>query len=131
MSDQGMLRNLQAIFGMGEVFEGMGGKPLRAVTLNEEKDRITFSFQDGTEAVLGVEGDCCSRSWIEHLTVPDDIVGQELIEVLDEHISREENPEDDCLQVYQTKMRTAKGDIILEYRNASNGYYGGSLVRLA
>lgn len=30
--------------------------------------------------------------------------------------------EHECLQVYQTHFKTAKGDIVLEYRNSSNGY---------
>jgi hypothetical protein len=35
----------------------------------------------------------------------------------------------DVLSVYQTTFRTNRGDIRVEYRNDSNGYYGGYLQR--
>ncbi len=39
----------------------------------------------------------------------------------------ENNPEFECLQIYKTTLKTDKGDCDVEYRNSSNGYYGGSL----
>jgi hypothetical protein len=33
----------------------------------------------------------------------------------------------DCIRVYQTSFATPKGEIVVEYRNSSNGYYGGWL----
>jgi len=128
--DEGFISNLHRVFGPGSDYDGMGGKPLASVKLNEDSSEITFAFQDGSSARFGVEGDCCSRSWIEHLTVPDDIAGAELVSVEDARIDRIEKSEFEYLQVYKTHFKTAKGDIILEYRNSSNGYYGGYLVRL-
>jgi hypothetical protein len=135
-------RNLQAIFGVGELYEGMGGKPLRSVTLDDTKERVTFAFGDGSEVAFGVEGDCCSSSWIEHLDVPPDVIGEVLVGVADSegvpwdgHVCSEAVDYSracghDHLQVYNTRFRTAKGDVVLEYRNDSNGYYGGYLVRI-
>jgi hypothetical protein len=34
----------------------------------------------------------------------------------------------ECLTVYQTHFRTERGDVTLEFRNSSNGYYGGYLI---
>lgn len=133
MSDQGFMRNIFTIFGHGELYEGMANKPLDSITLSEDKETITFTFEDGTKVYWGVEGDCCSRSWIEHLTVPDDIKGQILDTVEDYRMSRDDDEDGyTTLQVYQTKLITNKGNaIVLEYRNESNGYYGGYVVRLS
>lgn len=126
-------RNLQTLFGTSELWRGLGpDRPLYAVTLNDSKDVVTFTFQDGGRIRYAVEGDCCSHSWIEELTVPDDIKDQTLVDVQDENMGTlDSDNEYETLQSYQTKFRTAKGDTItLEYRNSSNGYYGGYLVRL-
>jgi hypothetical protein len=126
----------------------MGDSPLASVVLAEDKSTITFTFENGTEAVFRAEGDCCSSSWIEHLDVPPDAIGEKLIGIADggavpwdghECTPRKEDADGyaygnecghDSLSVYNTRFRTAKGDIVLEYRNDSNGYYGGYLVRV-
>lgn len=36
--------------------------------------------------------------------------------------------EDEYLQFYGFKIQTQKGDVVIEYRNSSNGYYGGNLA---
>jgi hypothetical protein len=129
MSDEGFARNVRRLFGPGDDYEGLADSPLRAVTVNDAKDHVTFAFEDGTEATFRVEGDCCSHSWIEHLDVPSAVIGERLVSVEDARVSREDGADYECLQVYKTSFRTAKGDIVLEYRNSSNGYYGGYLVR--
>jgi len=128
-------------------FDNMLNKPLKSIVLEKEKSEITFNFQDGSSRKFGVEGDCCSTSWIEHLEMPDSIDGAIISSVedgdgvpFDGHECKPKPGEDaeygskecghDHLQVYNTKFHTDKGDIILEYRNDSNGYYGGSLTDL-
>lgn len=130
MSDEGFGRNLAKVFGNGDLYEGLGQRPLKAIALSADKETLTFTFQDGGGAVeFGVEGDCCSHSWIEHVTAPDNIEGAVLVSATDERISSEDDNE---LRVYNTKFQTDRGDtIVLEYRNESNGYYGGYLVRKA
>lgn len=112
----------------------MIGKKLASVSLNETKDRITFRFDDGSERAFGVEGDCCSSSWIEHLEMPGDVAGATLTAVTDsapitqDHAEHDDENGGDSIEVYNTVFRTDRGDIVLEYRNSSNGYYGGYLV---
>lgn len=116
-----------------EKFHGMEA-PLAGVHLSDDKSEICFEFQDGTSARFEVEGDCCSQSWIEHLEMPNDIVGQCITEIFEEAGDTkpgEDLSQFDVLAVYQTHFRTPVGDIVLEYRNDSNGYYGGYLVRLS
>lgn len=115
-------------------FKNMLNRKLASVELDKSRDRITFKFQDGFERSFGVEGDCCSHSWIEHLELPGDIVGATLLDVNDsapitqDHDEHDEQEGGDCISVYNTVFKTDRGEIVLEYRNSSNGYYGGYLV---
>lgn len=127
-------------------FQDVIGKSIESVVLDGEADRIRFTFQDGSERSYGVEGDCCSSSWIEHLEMPNDIKGAVIQSVEDgggvpwdnhECVQTEydrdykvvkEGCGHDSLAVYNTRFSTNKGAIVLEYRNDSNGYYGGYLV---
>lgn len=138
--DEGFERNLRQIFGDDGLYEELGGRPLKSVTLSDDKSRIVFAFTEGPDVAFSVEGDCCSSSWIEHLDVPPDVIGEVLVGVEDAagvpwdgHTCAPCDPGNKCghdvLAVYNTRFRTAKGDIVLEYRNDSNGYYGGYLVR--
>lgn len=111
------------------------GKVIVSVTLTPEKEFITFKFTDGSSRKFGVEGDCCSHSWIEHLEMPNDVAGATILDVTDSGIVHPDTENQaflkehkhDCLQVYNTVFKTDRGEIILEYRNDSNGYYGGYL----
>ena len=122
-------------------FTSLLNKPLKEVKLTPNKRSISFTFQDGSIRSFAVEGECCSTSWIEHLEAPANLAGALISEVFDSsavpwdgHVCGNEAADGrrpcghDCLKVYNTVFRTNKGDIVLEYRNDSNGYYGGYLV---
>lgn len=115
-------------------FTDMIGKKLAGVELQDNGERITFTFEGGGERSFGVEGDCCSTSWIEHLEVPNDIAGATLLSVdgsapiTQDHDAHDVDHQDDSIEVYNTAFKTDRGEIILEYRNSSNGFYGGYLV---
>lgn len=104
-----------------------------AQEMTSSGERILFRFVDGSARIFGVAADCCSESWIEHLEQPDNIEGAIILSVVDSGTVDEFNIENtksgnSCINVYQTIFRTDRGDITLEYRNASNGMYGGYLV---
>ena len=124
-------------------FDNMINKKLDSVELSDDKETITFKFADGLKRKFGVEGNCYSSSWIEHLTTPDTVGGAVLVSVEEsggvpwdghdcDKVEKDEYGSPVCghdsLQVYNTRFRTDRGDIVLEYRNDSNGYYGGYLV---
>lgn len=117
-------------------FRDMIGRKLSTVTLNDDGAAVLFTFDEGPTARFDVEGDCCSTSWVEHLELPGNIKGATVLSVDDsvpitqDHSEHDEDNGGDSIQVYNTVFRTDRGDIVLEYRNSSNGYYGGSLVRL-
>lgn len=135
-----------SIYSFTEITERMKGRAIAAVHLDKSKDRITFQFADGGSQVFGVEGDCCSHSWIEHLEMPPNVTGATVtaieeggtVDATDDDALNPRRPpyyegdvtrrEHECLKVYNTTFRTDRGDIVLEFRNSSNGYYGGSLT---
>jgi hypothetical protein len=112
----------------------MLGRKLLSVAITDDGEVVTFEFQDGFSRSFAVGGDCCSCSWIEHLEMPNDVAGATLLSVQEsapitqDHDAHDEENGDDCIQVYNTSFRTDRGEIILEFRNSSNGYYGGYLV---
>src|SRR5687767_13285308 len=127
MNGPGFGRSLDIIFGQDQKFAGLNAAPLKAVTLDGAADRITFELENGDSISFGVEGDCCSQSWIEHLDVPPDVIGQTLTDVEDsdgvphdghECVGRQYDDDynavvEGCghehLQVYNTRFRTPKG----------------------
>ena len=103
------------------------GETILAVIHSVDDDTLTFVCRDAAYR-YSTEGDCCSQSWIEHLTVPPDIVGAQVTEVHSPELPPHEqvNEQDgDSIQVYHTAWKTNRGEVIAEYRNSSNGYYGG------
>ena len=108
-------------------FKGLVGQPLESVEVSDDKDTVTFRLQSGEGFKYEVHGDCCSYSWIEHVTVPSDVAGAPIVEVKDSGEVREFVKDYEHIAVYQTSFVTPKGEIVLEYRNSSNGYYGGWL----
>lgn len=118
-----------------EEFKAMLDRPLARVVLSDDKERVEFHFESGEPQAFGAEGDCCSHSWIEHLEYPgagpESIVGARILDIMESNgpePTAEDKAAAECLETYATTFRTDRGDIVLEYRNDSNGYYGGYLV---
>lgn len=126
-------------FQPGEKFHNLCDRPLKRVSLSKDKSTVTFSFLEGPDAVFGVEGDCCSHSWIEHVEFPgkkSELKDVCIVDVEEVNMDTEEVKDDDDwvtehIQTYEARFKTPKGVIVLEYRNSSNGYYGGNIVRIS
>ncbi len=111
------------------------GKKLEKIILNDKKTKLEITA-DGKEYKFGVRGDCCSESWIEYLTVPKNSINSRIMSVKNSELVSNKKDKKHCkrcgqsdhLQVYQTLINTERGTIVLEYRNDSNGYYGGYIV---
>lgn len=105
------------------------GKTINNLMIADDSEALLFKCTDG-DHIIKVDADCCSHSWIEHIELP--ALGFPAVvlavEDLDLPGSDDNHPEHDCLQVYGCKITTDKGEIIIDYRNSSNGYYGGNLV---
>lgn len=107
----------------------LDGKTITAVEMAEDKLAIRFMVEGGEPIVARCEADCCSSTWIEHVELPALGFPAKVASVgdLDLPGSVDDDPDHDCLQVYGLKITTDKGDFIIDYRNSSNGYYGGRL----
>lgn len=115
------------------------GKVLARVEVSPDRETLIVRTGDGLTYEARTQGDCCSESWIEHLTVPPDIAGATVVGVKDTDFDGEPATDVqiaesevhreylDVLIVYQTAIVTDRGEVVIEYRNNSNGYYGGSL----
>ncbi len=114
------------------------GKRVTAVWLADDQQAIKFDVEGAEPIIARADGDCCSHSWIESLDAPDALLGVvQSVDDLDmpDLGSTAANAQDktvgydpECISFYGCKIVTDKGACVLDYRNESNGYYGGSLV---
>lgn len=83
------------------------GKVIVAMKIADDKKAILF-ITDGGNIIAKCDGDCCSSTWVEHIDLP--VLG--FYEVI---------------EYYGCRILTDKGDIVIDYRNESNWFYGGNL----
>ena len=117
------------------ISEALLGRTITAVHLYPDGKQIKFILQDRPAVILEAVGDCCSESWIESLDNPSALTGKvssvEDIPMPDlgnisgnRHVVNEYGE----VKYYGLKIVTDKGHCVIDYRNDSNGYYGGELI---
>lgn len=80
-----------------------------------------------------VEGDCCSRSWIEHIHGIEAIIGHPILSWFPEYLggddisSQTDRDNGDQTLQYIYTITTTAGRFDIDMRNSSNGYYEGNL----
>lgn len=108
------------------------GKVVTAVWLAKDRQAVAFDFGD-QQLVAKVDGDCCSLTWIENIDNPEALIGAtvtavESIEMPDlGNVGTPHQPSVDEVSYYGERITSTKGICVIDYRNDSNGYYGGSL----
>jgi hypothetical protein len=107
------------------------GKTLTGMKIAEDRQALLFQTSQG-DVVVNVDADCCSYTWVEHVELP--ALGFPALVTAVEDLDMPENTEPstfhkdpDSLAFYGCKISTDRGEIVIDYRNDSNGYYGGSL----
>jgi hypothetical protein len=105
------------------------GKIVTAVWLADDKKAIRFDV-GGEHIIAKADGDCCSSTWIESFDNPDALVGAEVVSAEDVGGIKPAKDDGDgsVVAFYGFKIATTKGVCVLDYRNESNGYYGGNLA---
>jgi hypothetical protein len=105
------------------------GKTIKLIELASDQKAARFHVDGRDPIAAKTDGDCCSNSWIEHVDLPAMGLPATVLTVSDLDLpgSNDNDPEHECLQVYGLKITTDKGDIVIDYRHSSNGYYGGEL----
>ena len=103
-------------------------KMITQVKLADDKMAILFICTDGEVKALA-DAVCCSSTWIEHVSLP--ALGFPAFVHSVESIDMPDYGSPgayEVIQYYGLKITTDKGDILIDYRNESNGYYSGNLV---
>jgi hypothetical protein len=106
------------------------GKTVTALHVAEDRQALKFTLSDG-ELVVQTDADCCSYTWIEHVELP--ALGFPAVVVAVEDLDMPGgaastfHADPDYLRFYGCKITTDRGEIVIDYRNDSNGYYGGDL----
>jgi hypothetical protein len=103
---------------------------IRNIYISEDKTVLLFITDE--YLVYRAEGECCSQSWFESISNPENIIlnkntcYKKIIGIEEKQCVLQEHPDHDCLSVYGYTLKTSEGYCDIEYRNSSNGYYGGS-----
>lgn len=107
------------------------GKRVLRVWLVSDKKAMRFDVEGGDPVIARADGGCCSSTWIEALDMPAFLLGTiravEDIEMPDA-VPKVEDREMEVIAYYGCKITTDKGSCVIDYRNESNGYYGGNLA---
>jgi hypothetical protein len=118
------------------------GKTVTSVELAKDKMALKFNVAESDSIVATTDGDCCSHTWIEHVELPAlgfpakvfavesiEFAGHLIFGRLDAGLDLpdvDDSPdESERVVVYGLKIVTDKGEFIIDFRNSSNGYYGG------
>ena len=104
------------------------GKTISKIKIAKDKKAVLFVV-DGEDVIAQADGDCCSSTWIEHIELPSMGFPAMVLDVDDVEMPDLGTPNDsECIAYYGCKISTDKGDMLIDYRNESIGYYGGSLI---
>lgn len=106
--------------------EDLVGSTILTIKISTDHDYVRFLTSRG-EYFYQTYADCCSESWISGITGIEALIGAEIYAI--RKVFFEEN--DGELKIYSYKFTTSGGYADLEFRNSSNGYYGGSLNRVS
>ena len=110
-------------------FKKLVGLKILDATIDKDRGGITFHTDKGDIGYV-CEADCCSYTWIESVDDEAALLGT-VISVeqipMPEGLTSEYQKQTDCVAYYGLKIITEHGRAVIDYRNDSNGYYGGSL----
>lgn len=103
------------------------GKTLLGILIAEDGQALLFRTPEGDIKAL-CDADCCSYTWVESVSLPARGFPAIVQSVEDIELNTDADTRDGELDFYGLKIVTDNGEIIIDYRNESNGYYGGSLT---
>lgn len=105
------------------------GKTILAFELTNDRRAMRFTLADGEPVVVLCDAECCSETWVEHVSLPARGFPATVLDAADIDMpDLGQMPDRDVVAYYGLKVTTDKGEMVVDYRNDSNGYYGGSLT---
>lgn len=107
------------------------GKTLTGMKIAADRQALLFQTRDG-DILVRVDADCCSYTWVESVELPAlgfpaVVTAVEDLEMPEQAEPSKFHTDPEVLVFYGCKISTDRGEIVIDYRNDSNGYYGGSL----
>lgn len=106
--------------------ENIVGKRINGFVVSDEKTTLTFNDDEGMLYVYDADADCCSHSWIENIEDPEYLLGNLVLKVEEKEMPSEDQ-DGEYIQIMSYDIYTDKGICKIDFRNSSNGFYGGSL----
>lgn len=105
------------------------GKTIVAVYLATDKKAMRFDVEGADPIIARVDGDCCSSTWIESIDAPDALLGTVHLaeDIPMPHRAAADDSDGEVIAYYGFRIATERGACVIDYRNESNGYYGGNL----
>lgn len=113
---------------MSNEFKDLIGETIKSVHVTADKTQLGFQCKSGENLLYEAEGDCCSSSWIEHVSGLFHLIGATVTGVIEREMPDQTEVNGDYIQYYGWTIQTTKGYFDIEMRNSSNGYYGGYIV---
>lgn len=101
-------------------------------SVSVDSDSGSISSIDGRNIRIFLDADCCSSSYFEDFSSAElqGLVGEILTKI--EHVESRMNDIDDdangstVIRYHGLKLTTNKQEIVVDWRNESNGYYDGT-----
>ena len=107
------------------------GQIVTSASITSDKEIIELTLHPDRAVYLITEGGCCSHSWFSHVEGIRSLIGQEILSLESRPFNSFRKKDDDgyesYIKVYGFAIVTATGKTVFEFRNSSNGYYGGSV----
>jgi hypothetical protein len=114
-------------------FAELIGHVISKVELSDDRQYLRVWLENEQAVIYQAEGDCCSHSWFDQVTVrtycKDPV---EAIKVREEHEGIPTYQDVDRIYGFECTARASYSvPLAVELRNSSNGYYGGSVELVA
>lgn len=122
-------------------FDKIINKTITGVWVDE--NNLTIETDDSTKHNFTVYGDCCSQSYFHALYGVDKVLGKKIVKAEEIELPAGEikSRYQECVSVYGYRLSAepsmteikegieveTSNSMIIEFRNDSNGYYGGTL----
>jgi hypothetical protein len=105
------------------------GKTILEIYRSDDSERLKF-VTDAGDVFFETDADCCSETWVEEILNADLLIGKRVVKCEDIEGALPTYPdsgrqEED--ETYGWRIDSDGGTAQVIYRNASNGFYGGSL----
>jgi hypothetical protein len=109
------------------------GRHVLGVQMTPGKDYVRFITTTGNLDYC-CYADCCSESWVNHVNDIDKLIDATVTRVEEADFygmlgAEPEPTRQESDDVLFHRIHTDKGTCLIEFRNSSNGYYGGSFER--